>query len=296
MTARIFILLILFPSSLAAAESFTRTQLLMGDIPVTITIRGFSGKKAAAIEAMEKSFTEAKRVEETISEWRPGSQATLLNRNAGKGWVPIGRDLMEILIVAREVSEITEGAFDITFASPDRQATYKDVELIPELSLARLARRRVKIGVSGIAKGYIVDRMSEVLRQNGFRRFLVNAGDLYASGRWEVGIHDPDNPQEKPVCLLTVKDLAVSTSGLYERGPHIIDPRTRRAVSPLKSVTVIAKESALADAFATGAFVLGKDHLQGLAEEVSGILFIDSGGGVGTVGRVSARCREDRTD
>src|SRR5262249_52842452 len=148
-----------------------------------------------AYRAMEAAFQEARRIENTVSEWRPESQTTLLNQNAGKGFVPIGQDLMTTLEKARDFSEMTDGAFDITFASKCTQKrgvlqscpTYHDVTLLPELGLARISRG-TRIGVSGIAKGYIVDRMSDVLKKAGFKKFLVNAGDLYAAGSWKIKI------------------------------------------------------------------------------------------------------------
>ena len=244
----------------------------MGNVPVSITIDTAFSKQKKALQAMEKAFEEARRLENEVSEWRTESQTSLLNRSAGRYLVPIGRDLTAILLLAAQVSEMTDGAFDITFSSPDKKATYRDVVVLPAFSLAFLKNKGVKIAVSGIAKGYIVDRMRDVLRQEGFKKFLVNAGDLYASGRWVVGIRDPDHPgEEKTICKLKVKDQAVSTSGLYERGAHIIDPKTRKAVAHAGSVTVIAKSSAVADALATGAFVLGKQRLPSLLEKIPDI-------------------------
>lgn len=235
----------------------------MGDVPVTLTIETSLSKKSRALEAMSRAFDEARRLENAVSEWRPDSDATRLNENAGKALVPIGRDMTNILRKAEEISEATDGAFDITFASPCKGKAspcpydYRDVLVIPELGLAYLGPG-IQIGVSSVAKGYIVDRMSDVLRKAGFRKFLINAGDLYASGRWEIGIRDPDEPSSpEALCTFKVQDRAISTSGHYERGPHIIDPRTRRPASGSKSVTVIAEDSATASSLATGLFVRG---------------------------------------
>lgn len=264
-----FIFFFLWIPPLQGGQKFGRTQLLMGNVPVSITVEAASGKEQKVYEAMERAFEEARRIENEVSEWRSESQTSLLNHYAGKSLVPIGYDLIEILLLAHKISEMSDGAFDITFVSPDKKATYRDVVVLPSFSLAYLKNSGVKIAVSGIAKGYIVDRMSDVLRQEGFKKFLVNAGDLYASGRWEVGIRDPDHPgEEKTICKLKVKDQAVSTSGLYERGAHIIDPKTRKTVAHAGSVTVIAKSSAVADALATGAFVLGKQRLPSLLEKI----------------------------
>lgn len=251
--------LLAFATSLEAHEKFVRTQILMGNVPVSITIASSSTSKTRALRAMEASFAEARRIEETVSEWKNTSQTSLLNQNAGKGWVPIGKDLTTILLRSQKISEETQGAFDVTFASSDKKAMYHDVEILPQLSLARLKRKKMKIGVSGIAKGYIVDRMSEVLKKRGFYHFIVDAGDLYFSGSWKTGIKNPDDPKGPPLCSFGVKDQAVSTSGLYERGPHILDPKTKKPVTHLKSVTVMARHSIDADAWGTALFVLGNE-------------------------------------
>lgn len=241
----------------AFAETIIRTQILMGNIPVSVSIDTAQSRRGLAIGTMEKAFAEAKRVENTVSEWREESDATRLNQNAGKAWVPIGKDMRQILLLSRDISEKTDGAFDITFPSSDRQATYRDILLEPELSLAFLPRKGMRIAVSGIAKGYIVDRMSDVLKKAGFKKYLINAGDIYAQGRWTVGIRDPDGPPEAFLCQATLENQAISTSGNYERGPHLIDPTTKKPALGFKSLTVIAQKAALADALGTGLFVAG---------------------------------------
>lgn len=253
------------------AGTFARTQILMGDVPVSLTVEAKPSRRERAFLAMETAFEEARRLENSLSEWREGSQATRLNRNAGRALVPVDRDMMEILLRAREVSEMTGGAFDITFSSKRKNVSYRDVITIPELGLAYL-RPGVTIGVSGITKGFIVDAMARVLRKAGFKRFLVDAGDLYAAGRWEIGIRDPDRPGGNgSLCEIDVKDQAVSTSGQYERGLHIVEPRTRRRPHDLKSVTVVAKDSTTADALATGLFVLGPQESERFLEKHPGI-------------------------
>jgi thiamine biosynthesis lipoprotein len=221
---------------------------------------------------MTRAFEEAKRLENSLSEWREASQATRLNRNAGRALVPVDGEMTALLLKAAEISELTDGAFDITFGScrgkakPCR-ASYRDVLVLPELGLAYL-RSGISIGVSGIAKGYIVDAMSGVLRKAGFRKFLVNAGDLYASGRWTIGIRDPDRPgSEETLCRLTLTDRAVSTSGQYERGGHIVDPKTRKPDRARKSATVIARTSTEADALAKGFFILDREDSEKIMEK-----------------------------
>ncbi len=259
--ASLFIFFVLsLATPLGARERIVRTQLLMGNVPVSITIDSTPGFRTKALKAMEASFAEAKRIEETVSEWKTASQTSLLNQNAGRDWIPIGRDLMTILLRAQEISEETKGAFDVTFASSDKKATYHDLQLLPDLSLARLKRKKMKLGVSGIAKGYIVDCMSDVLKKNGLHHFIVNAGDLYFGGSWKTGIKNPDDPEGPPLCSFWARDQAVSTSGLYERGSHIINPKTKKPATHAKSVTVVTRHSVDADAWGTALFVLGEQR------------------------------------
>jgi thiamine biosynthesis lipoprotein len=242
-----------FPLQTKAAE-FTRTRILFENVPVSITIRAPKKQKEQAFDAMERAYGEAERIADLVSEWRPKSQTSLLNHSAGKGWKSTDPELMTLLWTAKRISEESDGAFDITFASRAGRS-YEDIHLIPRLGLARLSSG-TKIGVSGIAKGFIVDAMSGKLRSAGFQNYLVNAGDLYAAGRWRIRIRDPRFPSsDKSVCTFWVKDRAVSTSGQYERGLHIIDPKTHVPLPNKGSVTVVAEKSIFADAWAKAFFV-----------------------------------------
>lgn len=277
-----FLTMLFWAYPLAAGETFSRTQVLMGDIPVTLTIEARAARKVLAFEAMDRAFGEARRLENSLSEWREGSQATRLNENAGKALVPVDAEMTALLLKAAETSELTGGAFDITFPSKNKKATYRDVLVLPELGLAYL-RPGVKIGVSGIAKGFIVDAMAGILKNSGFRKFLVNAGDLYANGRWTIGIRDPDRPgSEESICLITVTDRAVSTSGQYERGPHIVDPNTRKPGAERKSATVIAPTSTEADALAKGFFLMDREKSGEILKKRPGLsaLLVENDGSV----------------
>ncbi len=279
--AIIFFLLSLPLSLDAISQKITRTQLLMGNVSVSITIDTSAQKRIKAFKAMEKAFQEAKRIENTASEWQPNSQTSLLNKNAGKNWVPIGKDLTDILSFARKISEETDGAFDITFASHKKRANFKDVLVLPELHLAHL-NKGVKISVSGIAKGYIVDTMSRLLIKEGFRHFLVDAGDIFAQGKWTVSLRDPKNPRGAPLESLSINNQAISTSGNYERGNHLIDPKLKKPATNLLSATVIAPTSILADTLAKAVFILAARHQEKLIWELSekiphiSIVWIDS--------------------
>jgi FAD:protein FMN transferase len=115
-----------------------------------------------------------------------------------------------------------------------------------------------RLDPSGYVKGWAVARAAGVLEGAGARAFCINAGgDVIARGRlWRVGIRHPEE-HDKLAAVLEVEDLAVATSGEYERGSHILDPHTGRPPSGLLSVTIVGPDLARADAYATAAFAMG---------------------------------------
>src|SRR3989338_517111 len=115
---------------LFAAMLFTRTQVMMGDVPVTIHVRAPESKKIAAFEAMNEAFKQARKIEQEVSEFKPDSQTSRLNRNAGLAPVIIGKHLLKILETAQQLSLATDGAFDVTFASSDKTATFRDIKIL----------------------------------------------------------------------------------------------------------------------------------------------------------------------
>lgn len=248
----ILAVLLILPWTVHGNE-FTRTRILMGNVPVTLTVDAPASRRLQSFLAMEKAFREAIRIEQKISNFKPQSDTSRLNQNSGK-WTKIGPDLLHILTLARPVSELTGGAFDITFKS--KTPNYRDVFVDPKNSRAKLKNGTV-IGISSIGKGYIVDQISRVLKQKGLKRYLVNAGgDIVAGGNWKVGIRNPHGGPS--LFSIDLYNQAISTSGTYERGPHIINPLTQKPVRRKGSATVIATRSALASPLATAAFVMGE--------------------------------------
>lgn len=234
---------------------------MMGDVPVTIKIKAPKSAKTKVFMAMEASFRRGKEIENRVSEFNAESETSLLNRLAGKEWVIVSQDLVKILIEAKKISEATGGAFDITFASQNPAVSWRQI-LLGKENQVLLETAGVKIGLGGIAKGYIIDEMSRVLRKNRFRRHLISAGgDLYASGKWEVAIRNPFG-QKPSLAPMILKNQAACTSGLYERGHHIFDPRTGKKVRRRGSVTVVAKSAMTADSLATGLFVINDSNFR----------------------------------
>ncbi len=257
---------------------------------------------AAAIEA---ALDEVARVEELLSEWKPTSQISAVNLAAGgTAVVAVGAELYEVVERALEISELTAGAFDITYAACGHLWSFRDsriptdaelqaclpsvdyrrVELVTAGRGIRLPDAAMKIGISGIGKGYGVDRAAALLESRGIKDYTVDGGgDLRVRGRneagpWRIGIADP----RRPGTLARTLELdagAVVTSGDYvlffdqdgRRYHHILDPRTGRPAKRSIAVTVIATSATDADALATGLFVLGPQRGLELVEKLSGI-------------------------
>jgi thiamine biosynthesis lipoprotein len=281
----------------AHAEWLQREQAIMG---TRCMVELWSDDRAKGDAAIEAVFAEFRRIDALMSTYKPESELSQVNADAARAPVRISRELYELLATSIEYSKLTRGAFDVTYASvgylydyrarvhPDEQAIaaalpgidYRHIELLPESNSVRFRRPGVRIDLGGIAKGHAVDRGIEVLRQLGVERAMVNAGgDTRIIGDrlgrpWVVGIRHPDD-ENRIVLRVPLTDSALSTSGDYERFfeedgiryHHILDPRTGKSASKLRSVTIIAPTATRTDALTKSVFVLGA---------AEGIAFIDT--------------------
>ena len=238
------------------------------------------------------AIDEISRVEALISSWKPTSQTSSINKNAGIAPVKISGELFSLIQRAIQISKLTDGAFDISYASMDRlwkydgsmtqmpskeaikksvaKVGYKSIVLDPKNSTVFLKNIGMKIGFGAIGKGYAADKAKKLLISNGVSGGIINAsGDINSWGSkpngspWQVAITNPLN-KNKAFAMLPIKD-AVVTSGNYEkyvtfnsrRYSHIIDPRSGYPAQGIISVTVFAPKAELADALATSVFVMG---------------------------------------
>ena len=259
--------------------------------------------------AMTLALAEMKQLEAVLSEWRNDSEVGQINLNPDK-WVPVGPETFTVIARALEEGKASGGAFDITFqamssvwkfgSAADAQpklpskaeierlralVDYRTVELDPVAHAVRLPKGH-KIGLGGIAKGYIVDRAAGVLKKAGIQAFLVQAGgDLYGAGRkpdgspWISGIQDPRAPEGTWFATIELTDHAFSTAGDYARSyvignrryHHIIDPHTGYPATASRSVTVWAEDATTADAVDDAVFILGPEAGLKLAEQTPGV-------------------------
>lgn len=277
-------------------------QLAMGSL---LRLTAWTADEPAARAAFAAVFAEFDRLDGLLSVWRPGSDVLRLNAAAGRGAVPVHEDTRRVLEAARQVSEWTDGAFDVTFGAladvwrfdhdqDDRVPTaaeiaarqplvdYRQVRVDPGPGTAAIGRAGMRVHLGGIGKGYAVDRAIALLRQAGLSDFLIQAGgDLYVAGRdgerpWHLGIQDPRGPAEAVFATLDLTDATLSTSGDYERFferdgvryHHILDPATGQPARGCRSVTIVSRTATVADGLSTGVFILGPDKGLALAERL----------------------------
>lgn len=245
------------------------------------------------------------RVDTQMSRYRADSELSALNREAGKGPVNVSDGLFKVLQKAREVSELSEGAFDVTFGSvgylydfragkqptDDQVATgltrvnFRDVVLDVSGQTVAFRQPGMLVDLGGIAKGYAVDLGVEVLVAHGIRHARLSAGgDMRLLGDkrgrpWYVGIRDPRSGNGNAV-VLPLADVAVSTSGDYERFfvddagervHHILSPSTGRSVKGVQSVTIIGDDALTTDGLSTAVFVLGPEKGLKMVERLPAI-------------------------
>jgi thiamine biosynthesis lipoprotein len=283
----------------------------MGTV-IEITLIG--DDEETANKAALQAFQEIKRIETIMSPWIDSSDVTQINRSAGKEWVKISPETIQVVKKAREISEFSEGGFDITVgplselwrkarenkAPPSKEdvkgkldlVNFKNMEVDKEGKVF-LKKKGMAVDLGGIAKGYDVDRAFDVLRSLGYKNLIVNAGgDLRVGGLknnqpWSTGIQNPREPK-KILTRISVSDMAVTTSGDYEkffihqgkRYHHIFDPRDGFPTEGCQSVTIVTKDCMTADALATAVFVLGPEKGYALCRELDGVecLIVDKDG------------------
>ena len=288
-----------------ALKSYQETLLLMGSRFV-ITVVG--DEEAVARQNIAIAIAEIRRIENLISSWREGSETTRINKNAGIAPVKVSSEVFELIKRSKMVSDLTQGAFDISFGSIDDRFWHFDVDMteLPDSSVARksvrlidyqnivldeknstvfLRNKGMKIGFGAIGKGYAAQKVKTILKKRGVKSGIINAGgDLAVWGNqpdgqpWTIAIANP-NMKDRAFSWMEIKDMAVVTSGNYEKYAtvngkkysHIIDPKSGFPVSGVKSVTIISPNAELADALATAVFILGQEVGMNMVDQMKGV-------------------------
>jgi thiamine biosynthesis lipoprotein len=288
----IVVLLGFAPLAVLAAD--LRLESSVDAMGSTFTVVALGRDRVRLESAVEQALEEAQRLDSLLSNYKPRSEWSRVNREAAAGPVHVSPELFRLLEACEAFSRASEGTFDITVGPlvkvwgfykgsgrlPHRaeiraalaKVGYKGVKLDRENLTVRFAREGMEIDPGGIGKGYAVDRMVAVLKENGIASALVSAGgsSIYALGSspgengWKVNIRHPRNPS-RMVAELTLRDESMSTSGSYEKFfvaggktySHVFDPRTGYPAQGVASASVIAPATLESEAWTKPMFILG---------------------------------------
>lgn len=305
-------------------QIFKKKQSLLGS-PFEITVVAKDSIQGNLFSDL--AITEVRRIENLISDWIPTSQISKVNHNAGISPIKVDKEVYDLVDRATKISKLTSGAFDISYASMDRiwkfdgsmkemptpeeirksveKVGYQNIILNSKDTTIFLKNKGMKLGLGGIGQGYIADKIKVLLQEKGCKSGLVNvSGDINTWGKqpdgqsWTVGIVNPMN-KNKVFATFPLDDSAVETSGSYEkyvtfngkRYSHIIDPRTGYPATGIVSVSVFAKQTEIADALATGIFVMGVEVGLDLVNQLKGIgcIIVDDKGVIHTSNNIDIK-------
>jgi len=261
-----------------------RVQLQMGTYGRVLIYDGSN-------EDIDASFAKIKELDNLLSDYNPDSEISEINNNAGVSPVKVDPQVIEILEIAKNVASRTDGVFDPTIGALTigvyrfGRAQYTDPsvgdiakakslvnyrELVIEDDSVYLRKKGMMIDLGGIGKGYAVQNAVNVLKERGVRSGVVSlSGDFKVFGHQaEIAIQDPDGQGAVATFTTGRSDLAISTSGSYERSVnlkgkiyhHLIVPKSGKPGDDFLSLTVVMQgSSTLADAYATALFVMGRN-------------------------------------
>ncbi|MGE0188470.1 MAG: FAD:protein FMN transferase [Steroidobacteraceae bacterium] len=275
-----------------------------GIMGTRMTVEVWTDTAAQGNAAIDAVLAEMRRLDESMSTYKSSSEVSRVNAEAAQHPVKISKELFDLLTQAVEFSRITHGAFDITYASvgfmydfrqhekpDDKQiaaalpaVNYRHLLLDAAQQTIGFSQPGVRIDLGGIAKGYAVDRGIALLQARGIDHAMVSAGgdsriigDRFGKP-WIVGIRHPDDAS-KVIAKIPLVDAALSTSGDYERYfdeggvryHHIIDPKTGKSASKVRSATIIASTATRTDGLSKTAFVLGPDEAMQIYNQLNDV-------------------------
>ena len=288
---------LIWTSSVASAQSQERFQFAEPHLGTIVELTLYAPEETVANDAAKAAFARIKELDQIFSDYKTDSETMRLCETAGSGQsVKVSPELFHVIQKSMEISEKSNGAFDVTvgpLVQLWRRA--RKLKILPkddEISVAKglvdwklvkldeatrsveLARKGMRLDFGGIAKGFIAQNVSQLLREKGHRQTLVVvAGDIVAGDAppntpgWKVGVAPLDRPNGAVSRLLLLKNSAISTSGdAFQfaeikgvRYSHIVDPQTGIGLIQRSSVTVLADDGTTADALATAICVLGPE-------------------------------------
>lgn len=283
------------------------TGLTMGTT-FTVTLAG--DIDAATLDAIkQEAFAVLEDINQKMSTYLPSSEVSRFNDEQTTEWMPVSTATAEVVDLALRIGAETAGAFDITVgplvdlwgfgpvSRPDLVPAPSDIDRLLAITgyekvecrlappMLRKVDPRLRIDLSAIAKGYAADRVAARLLSRGLRDFIVEVGgEVVVRGAkgpqtpWRIGIESPLSDRREIGDVLSLRDMAMATSGDYRnyfedngrRYSHTIDPRTGYPIDhALAAVTILDPSCARADALATAFMVLGPDQAFSLAEKAN---------------------------
>jgi len=278
------------------------TREVMGTFARIVSVAPDSKTAKASVQA---AFDELVRIDELMSDYKPASPLSQINKNAFKAPVAAGEEIMEVLSLSKKYSKLSEGTFDVTIgpvvdlwrnsqkqgkkpsdrelADAKAKVGYEKLILNDSDNTVSFAAEGMRLDLGAVAKGYAIDSAVAVMKQTGAVAGLVEVGgDVMTFGvppkpkkHWLIGLQDPTQ-QEDLLLVLKVNAMAVATSGNYQRyeqiegkkHSHIKNPKTLHAADSLKSVTIIAPTAVIADILATTVSVIGPQKGLALIETI----------------------------
>ena len=284
---------------------YDKTLRLMGN---RFQISAVADKEDWANQCIGAAVAEISRIERMLTTYNDDSETAAINRMAGISPVKVSEECFGLIERSLRISAITQGAFDLSYGSADKKLwnfdvtmsalpepaalsrsvrliDYRNILLEPERREVFLKNPGMRIGFGGIGKGYAADRARELMKSMGVESGVVNAsGDLTAWGNqpsgkpWSIGIAHPD-AKEQIFSTMSITDMAVATSGNYEKYvmigdnkySHTIDPRTGMPIRGIKSVTIISPSGELSDAMATPVMIMGIGPALNMINQIPGI-------------------------
>lgn len=276
-----------------------------------VSVELWSENQKTANNCSDRVFKEMHRIDALMSPYKASSELSSINQKASHEAVPVSAELFNLIQQSIHYSELSSGAFDITFASiglqydyrmkvkPDLHTINQQLETINYKNLilkertVQFAKPGMSIDLGGIAKGYAVDQAIYILQQCGIQQALVSAGGdsrILGDKRgrpWMIGIQHPRKKQAMALSI-PLTDTAISTSGDYERFflsnneriHHIINPQTGTSAKKSWSATVIGPDATSTDVLSTTVFILGTEKGLKLINAMDDIdaIIIDSNG------------------
>jgi thiamine biosynthesis lipoprotein len=299
------------PASMAASGRwFSRDEAIMG---TAIHAELWHHDAQLAERAIDAVMAEMHRIDRLMSPYRSDSELSLINCDAGHRAVGVCAELFGLIERSLHFSRLSDGAFDITYASVGRLYDYRSGAAPDAATLARarqaigwqhlqldaknrtirFGREGMCIDLGGFAKGYVVDTSIAILKRLGVQHAVVAAGgDSHVMGDrrgrpWSIAIRDPRDAK-RVVAVLPLQDTSISTSGDYERfferdgvrHHHLIDPKTGESPRSVRSVTILADDGLTSEGLSKCLFVLGLERGMRLVESVQGAdaIVVDAAG------------------